>query len=319
MKNFKIIQYLPLVRPRAIKRLIPQFSNRKINLILDLEDSAQDIFDNAKTHFLKKKSREGLKYLSSELNNIKLDCEIFIRINGIKTEYFSEDLLLIKDIIKENFPLEGIFFPKIESYDQLVYLNKEINNFNNNINIVPMFETCKGILNLEKILEEDNNKIIRKFHYGHFDYCLDSNIWPFTYPNDLDYWEIVKKLVKISNQYKISYVHTPFPLINNVRLFWEMSNYLSTLIDDDQEYYLSTVNTEISFSTKKEEYRNLKIDSVLNTSQENKIIEAKKIISLFENKKINSRSFSKSNDLFIPPHQYILAKKILGDKRNYGK
>ena len=94
MNSLKIIQYLPLVRPRAIKKLIPLFSKKKINLILDLEDSAQDIFDIKKTNLLKKKSREGLSYLSSSFANYKFDCEIYIRINGIHTKYFIDDLLI---------------------------------------------------------------------------------------------------------------------------------------------------------------------------------------------------------------------------------
>ena len=58
-QTFPIIQYLPLTRPRACRRLLNKLNNKGVHAILDLEDSAQDPFDLEKTKTLKKEARRG--------------------------------------------------------------------------------------------------------------------------------------------------------------------------------------------------------------------------------------------------------------------
>ena len=42
-----------------------------------------------------------------------------------------------------------------------------------------MIETAKGMKNLKNILESDTSmKLFKYIHYGHFDYALDSGLWP---------------------------------------------------------------------------------------------------------------------------------------------
>ena len=48
MKDINIIQYLPLTHPRATLRFIKKFDAAGVMSILDLEDSAQDPFDEEK-------------------------------------------------------------------------------------------------------------------------------------------------------------------------------------------------------------------------------------------------------------------------------
>ena len=56
MKN--LIQYLPLTHPKATMRFMKRLNNAGVMSILDLEDSAQDPFDEAKTSELKISSRK---------------------------------------------------------------------------------------------------------------------------------------------------------------------------------------------------------------------------------------------------------------------
>ena len=37
--------------------------------------------------------------------------------------------------------------------------------------------------------------LFSKVHYGHFDYCLDSELWPFQDPYHTEYWNIITKSI----------------------------------------------------------------------------------------------------------------------------
>ena len=49
-------QYLSLVRYKGLKSVLKNYENIKISIILDLEDSAQDVFDQKKNFGIKKNS-----------------------------------------------------------------------------------------------------------------------------------------------------------------------------------------------------------------------------------------------------------------------
>jgi hypothetical protein len=54
MHNLNYLQYLSLVRYKSIKKFL---KNNNVQVILDMEDSAQNIFDKKLTVELKKKYR----------------------------------------------------------------------------------------------------------------------------------------------------------------------------------------------------------------------------------------------------------------------
>ena len=64
MKNLNLFLYICLVRFKAINLVLKKFEKFKISIILDMEDSAQDLFDSENNAKLKKISRDGLQYLS---------------------------------------------------------------------------------------------------------------------------------------------------------------------------------------------------------------------------------------------------------------
>ena len=88
MKN-KIIQYLPLTRPLASYALTRKLVNLGINVILDLEDSAQDIFDDKKNIQLKILARNGLNEISKFKIHNK-NSRIYVRINSPETEFYKK-------------------------------------------------------------------------------------------------------------------------------------------------------------------------------------------------------------------------------------
>ena len=179
-----------------------------------------------------------------------------------------------------------------------------------------MVETVKGMKNISKILEEDvTNNRFKYVHYGHFDYCLNADIWPFTDPRHAIFWKDVRYLAGLSIRYDKTYIHTPFPFPKDVQLFWASNIYIMKLFSQD-DVWISTLNAELSLSNKPD--KSIALDFIeIDLSKKNLVKDAKNICYDFLNGRANKRSFSLSKDKFIPPHQFFAAKKFLVNSKRY--
>lgn len=309
----QLLQYLPLTRPLAVKALSKKLDKNNVMLILDLEDSIQDPFSESKTKILKENARKNLYWLSKKKNQIYAKNKIFVRINSIETIYFRKDLEIIKKIILEDqLLISGLFLPKIENYKQITTIQNYF-NINKNLLYVPIIETKQGMINLESILKNDkDNNYIYAIHYGHFDYCLDIQAWPFPDPFHNEFWEIVNKVTTLAIKYKKIYIHTPFPFLKNKKIFWGSEAHLKSRYKE-LKYFLTSINIDISLSKKPLDLKKFKIKKMSN-SRDYQIYFAKKIIRIFTSNKVNKRSFAISDKRFIPPHQYLMAKSFLNKK-----
>lgn len=309
MKNINTFLYICLVRYKSINLILKKFRKYNISLILDMEDSAQDLFDVENTKNLKKISREGLKFLYEKniLNNINT----FIRINSQKSDFYEDDIKIINQVLNENSSIKGIFLPKVDNYSQIKDCYDQIEKSNTkNISIVPIIETKKGLHNLDHILAEDKERnIIQYIHYGHYDYCLDNQFWPFPEPYHSEYWKIVENISKKITFYKRKYIHTPFPLIENENIYWSSINHMREKIKIN-EINLSLVNIDMSYINQPKKIKEAKLKSISNDDDYKKIF-AEKIVKEYLTNKSKNKSFSLSRKRFIPPHLYLGAKNFL--------
>ena len=302
----EFFQYLSLVRFKALASLLKNYSNKNVSIILDLEDSAQDLFSKKKTKDLKNICREGLIYISKK--KILIKNNIFIRINKIETEEFASDIKAIKSSIQYGLRIKGIFVPKVENFSELNKTNNILNK-NYRIKLVPIIETKKGLENLENIVKKDKKKIISHVHYGHFDYCLDQNLWPFPEPYHKEYWDIIIPMLKILKKYKYNFVQTPFPLIKNYSIYWSSVKYIKEVLKISK-FNMSLVRHDKKFFTRPNKIKKLKIKP-MSKNNSFKIIFAKKIYKEYLDNKSSKKSFSLSKKRFIAPHQFIMAKRFL--------
>ena len=302
------LQYLSLVRFKALPKIIKNLTSQNIGIILDFEDSSKDIFSPKNTFLLKNECRKGFEFL----NRIKIkNKKIFLRINGIKSQHFKKDIVVLKKNINKGFQVNSIFIPKIENYSEIIKIENLLNLKNKNIRLVPIIETKKGFENLNKIFEADKkNKYIYGIHYGHFDFCLNSRVWPMPEPYHKTYWENIFDIAHKCLNNNVYFIQTPFPIINNPKLFYQSAIYLRKNINKLKTYF-TLVNYDLRFF-KKNVYKieNLRLKKISNDSNFN-LKFAKKITSEYESSKKNKKSFSLSKKRFIPPHQYILAKYFL--------
>jgi len=309
MNKIPIIQYLPLTRPKATKLFTRRLNNSNIMAILDLEDSAQNPFSLEKTDQLKIQARNGLDSISKDLS-FKPKCKTYLRINGLNTKYFEDDIKAAISAFKNNIAISGIFVPKVEDYFSIQEINNRFSHLDFNLEIIPMIETMEGINNLPSILESDKKKnIFSRIHYGHFDYCFDAKVWPFTDPYHKEFWEVIKNVAELVEKHKKTYIHTPFPFPENENLFWASSFYLKELFPA-LDIWICTLNSELSLSSQPDIAPSLLFNDY-DTSHTNQLKEAKVICKDFLSGKANKRSFSVSNGRFIPPHQYYAAQNYL--------
>ena len=92
---------------------------------------------------------------------------IFLRINGIKSKFYEDDIKSLDKNLNKNLNIKGIFIPKIEEYSSLLKINKILKLKKKKIKLIPIIESKKGYNNLEKILAADRkNKLILEYTMG---------------------------------------------------------------------------------------------------------------------------------------------------------
>lgn len=312
MKTNHIIQYLPLTHPKATLRFMKRLNSAGVMCILDLEDSAQDPFNVEVTKNLKNDARSNFLHLAKNSNQDthRSSLPTFVRVNDMKTSFFKDDMSAIIDIVNAGFPVDGIFLPKVNNYDEVIFASELLVPAKHAIEIVPMIETKEGMNNLEDILVADLDHCrFTKIHYGHFDYCLDANLWPFPDPNHKDFWDLITPMIELINSYKKIYIHTPFPFPKNNDLFWSSVYYLKSIFPEENPW-ICTLNAELSSSLIPEIVAPIDLIG-LNKSIQFAKNEAENIKRDFMSGRANKRSFGVSSGRFIPPHQYFAALNFL--------
>jgi len=300
---------MPLTRPKATRRFLNRLNSKNIHAILDLEDSAQDPFDLEITKTLKQEARDGLLNISESFDQT-FRSKIYIRVNAMNSDYFNDDIHCVIQSIKRGMPIGGIFLPKTEDYLGIQEIYQILKNEKINLDIVPMIETSQGYENLSSILSKDtDSNLVSKVHYGHFDYCLDSNLWPFPDPYHHDYWRIIKPILQLLAEHKKVYIHTPFPFPNDEQLFWSSQFHIRKLMPK-LEFWACTLNLELSVSDNPTQAEDLNLHEITN-NQDDLITEAELIVNDYHQGRANKRSFGMSSKRFIPPHQFFAAKDYL--------
>ena len=135
--SLKTLQYLSLVRYKALPKIIKKLSHNKIGIILDFEDSSKDILV-LRILFLKEECRKGFE----NLNNLKFsNSKIFIRVNGSKSLHFKKDIGILKKNLNRGFKVYSIFLPKVENYKEILKIENLLNLKKKRIKVVPIIET----------------------------------------------------------------------------------------------------------------------------------------------------------------------------------
>lgn len=204
MRTWQVILILPVLEEQFFKKL---HSIRADAVILDLEDSI------APSH--KTLARKKLK----EFSNIYpiTGKGIIIRINSLKTDFGYEDLM-----VALSCQPHGIMYPKVEEPEEIRTLDKYISKYEEefkvgyNIEILPTFERCKGIVYAEEIIK--SSKRITTIIFGTEDLHSELGISrKYTFSNPL-FTYILAKLTLLAKVNGVSVMDGIFPYLGENEL-----------------------------------------------------------------------------------------------------
>lgn len=153
-------------------------------IILDLEDSVLDQYKNvARTNLFSFKIPPSASQ------------EVIIRINPPATNFFKDDLALIKKV-----KATGVMIPKVADPATLKNVRKVLGP---DIKIVPIIETLDGYFNASQILSAVS---ISEFAFGAEDFCSDANIVKGNLKENPLLLEVISNLSLIAKHLKLWFV-----------------------------------------------------------------------------------------------------------------
>lgn len=295
---------------KALKKMVPMIKAQGGQVVLDIEDSVQDIFDTQKSADLKSRARQNLLELTS-VHKIQDVLPIRIRMNGLETPYFENDVATITHIHKNTCSVADIWLPKSDNVD---YVRRARAAFDakggETIQFTAMLESEEGLKNLPEILDRKEELGITKVHYGHYDFSLSAGHWPFSGQDTQFFWDIIDRILTILDRYEMPYVHTPLGDLNNKDLFKSVETELK-----NKKFAYEMGMTALNLNQTK--FANASDAVRLNLDRENSYTQAELIDlatrkkAAFENNRINKRSFSVKDDVFVTPHEYMGACHFL--------
>ncbi len=310
--EYKVFQYVPMSMSRALTRVIPRVLNIGCVPILDIEDSVQDTLNPENTPALKKAARESVPALASQAFD-QMPKRVYLRINALRSGEFQKDVALLDELVDLGFQV-GAFLPKVESLNDLIEIRDALGFDPRYLKAIPIIETVNGVRNLSEILDHRSGLDIEYVHYGHFDYSLDAECWPFYDQTSSEFWKIVDDLIFKVESAGTRYMHTPFGLLYNFGLFEQV---IRTVAERCKHGFGITALT----SDQSQHGTGIELGkTILPVAQQDvdKLSLAEKIVSEFEGNLRSKRSFAMNpdNGEFITPHHYKMAKLYISRYSN---
>jgi hypothetical protein len=259
---------------------------------------------------LKAKARQILVQVLTKLSACPEPLSINLRINGIDTEYFEEDLLMLertKNLVEWN----AIFLPKINSATILdsFILSLKGTRYRE---IVPLAEHIEFFRNSDEIMQKCKELPVKTVQFGHWDYFLSVEEFPTPQPDDVKLWEMADRCIAIAESNEFNYIHTPFPYLMDHPRFRKMAALV------DKKTTLPFGLAVLSFSQAQEVRNGLEqtepfVPTIYSYTEEEMKYQAECIVDVFEHRDDPQYSFNIDNSMFrfCAPHEYLSALRFL--------
>ncbi len=225
----------------------------------------------------------------------------------------------IKDLkTLSNCFVNSIILPKIESTEEIQKFEKLLAENNISYNeIIPTIESKNGLSNLELIVKTPNPKI-KRYGFGHCDYNLSINSFPFFHQNSIEYWKWIKHLYFVLAPKKLSILHSPYLELDNYSFYKSMLHYLYNIFGNDVAHTTLTSKQTKILNRFKKENEHIPFDRLIKHRLDLKVSskDAEQIITSFEkNSKRKAFSILEKDKVLISPQEYIAAKNYIAQKR----
>ena len=292
---------------------IQKYAETNATLCFDFEDSIKNWMNPTSDSELKSQHRSYFRSIYNNLLSRLGPVKIGIRINNYLPE-LEKDILAIS-----TFRINSILIPKVETPEQIKFVEHLL--IENKVfydELLPVVESHQGLINLRDIIQSSPQKI-RKIGFGHCDYNLNINTFPFFQQDSNEYWKWINKIGSVAIPQNIKVMNSPWLELENSSFFQAMLIHLDKLFGENfGQFTLTTRQTAIcnTFKLTKKQYS---FSKLLSNRLELNVPDqlAAELINKFENGN-NNRGFtvSKADGILISPQEYLAAKSYLAKRES---
>jgi len=292
MTGITLYQCIPSYKPLPTVRLIKFLVNINCKILLDIEDSIQDVQQPNLTADLKANARQDFADIIKNLPNQTFS----LRINSIRSNEFLHDKELLHKFADN---IENIFIPKVESSEDLTIFCNEFGK-KHKLNLI--VETQRGLDNIDEILSSKFADRIDFVFWGNYDFHLDKNIYPITEQHSLNYWKIVEPIISKVESHKINFGNSPYANIADTDCL-DFSIMQLTKLCKQSFALMSLHKTQTIY------FQKLIAELSLNKLRSKKINHNDFTLETFTTNKQKGRSFALDNKRIFTPQEYLLLLK----------
>jgi len=300
----QIYQFIKYDQETTVNHLLKRTETGAV-LCFDFEDSVQNPIDPIKTIEVKKTYRKYFRNLVVNNLAILINLKLGVRLNFSDANELNRDIEAI-----ESLDLHSIFLPKVENQEELVDTVNRINAANITYSeIIPVIESRKGIDNLSEIIKINTFKI-KHVAFGHCDYNLSLNIFPFFHQDSNEYWKWVDKIISITASQNINFINSPYLKVDDDIFFSLMLNHLANISNNNfGQITLSNRQSQLCLTYSK---NNVAINKIIHNRHDLYVPDnyPEKLISDFKAHNIG-KGFTKFDNEIISYQEYIGAKTYI--------
>lgn len=272
----------------------------------DFEDSIIDFKQNDTNRYKSDYREKVIKLITKNKTKI-LKSWIGFRINEYGDNRYQDDIEALNKLNEMKFRV--LFLANVTTPETL----EKFFNENQNLNfeeLIPIIESNEAFGNLEEIIKFKHPKF-KNVVFGHCDYNLSCDIFPFIHQDNPRYWFWVQKFEKLCSENNKGFVNSIYLNLNHSLHFKLMLKNTSRFFDNWGQITLNTQHSTDAFNFKDTDLINVR---ELNLLDDMNITEyANKIVKLFEKYNPDGRGYTIMPDtkIFICPQEYLAAKRFI--------
>ena len=283
-----------------------QLSEQNTVSCFDFEDSIIDFKQNDSNRYKSDYREKVIKLITKNKTKI-LKSWIGFRINEYGDNRYHDDIAALNKLNDMKFKV--LFLANVTSPEILEKFLGENQNLNFD-EVIPIIESNEAFGNLEDIIKFKHPKF-KNIVFGHCDYNLSCDIFPFIHQDNPRYWFWVQKFEKLCRENKKGFVNSIYLNLNHSLHYKLMLKNTSRFFDNWGQITLNTQQSTDAFNFKDTDLINVR---ELNFSDDLNITEyANKIVKLFEKYNPDGRGYTIMPDtkIFICPQEYLAAKRFI--------
>ena len=225
----RTILFLALGEPEPTARLFRAALRTGARIVLDLEDALWDVDDEDRTAALKASGRELLVALARDHAGLFERDGIGVRINRFGSRESDLDIEAIGRAGRFA-RVECVVVPKVENGGVLTGCADALERHGvSRPDLVPIVETRAAFARLGDLLRDARESGVRWVVYGHYDFALESGMWPIPGPFDPALWARADEVADAAESAGMGYIHPPcFDVYDDAELYAILQRLVAT-------------------------------------------------------------------------------------------